>query len=675
MLVLSFGWALAQLPATMSPASNLPVEQKTKLLQAYYNEVSKYIQPSAEDNPMLKQELNYGRSLASMKLKLKHLDVDDSVGLQFRRIFKYNCLLNKSKIRQPISTNKGDNCKAIDMLLCRFYKLEAKKYFEALTKSGKIKKKDNFLHIFTCFRYFHRVFYKISSKECIDITSEVDHLSTGCLLMRVNDIYYPAYRRTSTPSGEESPDYFGDLIKLVTYFDKIADVTVTKDNKKEQTTLSSHFIEETDGFLKKFNEISRKMLQSVEFTSAADKFKTQLYLELIHDRIDVASIGFELILSNDQFRDRSDFAEKVLNYISNMFMFSLFDLIDQNQHTNMRLRLVQGDESTTTCVNCFIDAVNNDTILSRVNDLNVKSWLPSQTDVVKVLKTQKSDLLKAGNAPKGIMGTVGEYVPKKIKTGAGYVGKLVNVKEMFTTPDDKPLEGLSRDEVDMELEFATRFVQEKEDDFSTEEEYSPEEKTTPDFARKKVYSLMQMEAILKQVVERLKAEERIVFEGYSRTATLYYELQRISRSILDQDTDPSSLKKLIITSGGAVTNSYLDEVHEELRTDRVRKYHAFFHIYAFLSKLLQMFKGDRRNLNDSFMAFLKCCYYQKMASIPKTRPKKATESPGSFLPFLKYSSIFLFILCLVLLLIRSSPKLPNEDESRGRPSRRKRSRK
>ncbi|ELA42601.1 uncharacterized protein VICG_00353 [Vittaforma corneae ATCC 50505] len=672
-LALMLSPTLAQELSTMSSSRYLSVNQKRKLLQAYYNEVSKYILSPVEENPTSKQEQSYENTLASLKLKLKKLDANDNIGRQFRKIFKYNCLLNKPKLRQAMVTNKHDSCEAIDMLLYRFYRRDAEKYFGALAKSEKIKKKDSFLHTFKCLSYFHRVFYKISQKSRVEIDPKTDHLSTENLLMRIEGIYYPAYHKTSTFSSEKAPDYFDGLMKLVIDFNKTADVTVTKDNKKEQSTLSSHFINETDRFLRKFRGISKKILQSVTFTSAIDKFKVQLYLELIHDRIDVASIGFELILSNDQPQDREDFVETILNYISKVFIFSLFDFIDQDQFNSMVSRVVKGDESATKCVDSFLDAVNNDTVLSRTSDLGIQYWIPSQADIVKVFKTQQSDLLKAGDTPKGAVATFGGYVTEPIKRGASYVGSFFDFKGILTTPDDKELEGLDRNEVRREMEFAIEFIREKEDDFSTEEEYNPEEKTTSDFGRKKAYSLMQKKAILEQIVEKLKAEERVVFEGYSKAASLYYDFQKIFRMILDQDVDPSSLKRLIIVSSGAITNDFLNEINDELVTRKVQRQNVVYYMYSFSEKLLRIFKNSRRSFSMSFEAFLKhCCSYLKSADKPNVQIESDGESHSSFLTFLKYNSVFLLILCLVLLFIRYSPKSLDGDESSKRPSRRRR---
>lgn len=650
--------------------------ENVKLMKKHYQSYANIFIPSMPLNNgkrarvVSEGETPYNFVVKNIQAILGSADTSERLQRQLKRFFKYNCLMNEGTLaRTEISTDNPINNEAtyesIEQCLNEFFNDEI----------GKLKKNgfddiefEKFEELINLIFYFHRVINKVSVKGN-EVPLQSYPLSVESLLKNIEGLSSRVIRRESVDDSE----MYNFTFKLNGLNDSIkpifqSEVSISETDKSDllyekfiNPGVASSSTEEDEKGQERVDcgKLLQIALESLVNSIPAEeewiRFKIQLYGEIIVDRINLARNGYVLI---DVLTSES--LEKVISmacqYLSKLLIFSLFDMIDQQEFN----RTMESDNYKYSFLRREVPYCpwEEEAWKDMIIDKTIQYKQPfTRDDLIPILETERTELKERGDLVEdSFLTRATMYVPTTwLKTGVNKVTGLIKSFKPFQ--EVAKYRGFDVNEINKEIEAANRFIDEKEDELSTDEDYNKSEVASTKFARKKILSQMHYKHLLSKLIQSQKTVSLVIRSSEKYT---YFQLQDLFIKLFEMPVD-DRVDMSLKYSNGAFRNWFMEDLQKNLKSPKAKEVQIALSASVILPKVIERFgaKGLHQVLHEHLEAILK----NRPSTTENPEPETASQDEWKWVDFSKYSAFGLGGVCFFLFLIKISQYLLQDDKS------------
>lgn len=572
-------------------------------------------------SPSILSHNEYSKDLHS---NFKSLHISEEFNGNAKKVFKYNSIINSDKLIN-IANHESTAKMPTDILISLFFNEELPKYLESTEMAATVDK--NVVSVFNTVNYMHRVFSKLSKKDDCNILVSISYLMDA-----VEDIY----NTYSTLKGDV--DEFSKLKKVVEDYDKVSKVTTDNDFSKKRNTLSMNFIDKASDFCREMENCKKNILDLI--ISEELKYLVGLYIDIIINKVDIASLGFDHIING--YKNRTgELLDGLTTYATNLMLLSFFGRLGPNCHKGY-IEMVRANTISPDNYDELLNNLDRDMLYSvtkrvtKINDADIKRLL----DYIHSDETYKNEInISFGKK----FGRFVSYIPVQIHN---LLGKIPGIgKVLFSAPAIENESSIGKDEIDEERIFAEYFLENREDDFLNDDKFvgSPHL-----IFKQKFYSLLQDKLTLEKHIESIKIKERLLIKSeFSIDSKICYLLQMLCVCLISpiQSNIGGKLYSIgvSIDDDGFLENSRKQLISSDSKAI-LKKYHILCNFGISIKNLLKAF--DLENMNTSSDLFFK-------KLMETSRSVKNVKNTINSTRIAKYSCIFLAVINIGLFITLS----------------------
>lgn len=594
------------------------------------------------------ETLDFLELYANVKCMVSNLEkVTDGVK-NMRRIFKYNVILNEDKIDRIPEPEKGkENMKNIEESLIKLWRGSSNLLDRLLEDSGNVTVNDGRVlqRNLYIIRHFHRLITKITKKKNVEPFSFYNLF---------NEISTAFNSSTRAPVSSEASSVQISLTTDSDLTDKIK-----KEIESLEVQLSRYIISEKkskqgvqllDSFSSGIKSAELCISDSIDSicreinpSEKLNILRIRICQGLMISKLHILNIFTRLEDGQCKKEDAGSLRENIEKYVCCAFLYSFFDFIDIRRFKEYYVRSISG------CV----PGSSIPKFLSRIN-VDLLFWdlphLMSMPNSIIEKFVQEADKTREQNEKiPDDERTITEKITGYVKNLSDCVPPILVAKSMIDESQDERIQ--------KEIYFSRSVMENRDDEFSTEEEYiEVKERSNYITQKKMIYGKAQDLSILMEFEERAKIGTKYG-PTFSEQATRYYRIKELAKVLLDIPQFKN--EDLVYKDGDFNSQSCMSEFWTLTNSQKFRtkvKMHGF-------NKKFQKFIDELKPKPEDKKIRLAINYIKEKVKTkaPKKQkdPNAKKTTPQDYEIFKKASGI-LFVVCLLLGFIA----IPVEDDDK-----------
>lgn len=500
---------------TVYSESTIDDSGKKNLLLAFRDELSKNIHftetQMSHDSTSLKRVPSYSKTIKIIENKI--VSGTPEITKQLMRLFKYASLINNYSLKSHKLLRPEEEKKfaQVDSFITAFFEVISFKQFEPdFSKFLSLEAKDR--SVTTTYCYFQRVIRKVTQKGENEYKYSADPFTMPRMLERLKNIYWtnvsvidPVKVRNFEILIDQIDGYNKALQEYFVDAKAPSGYNINKEYHKHiETTVSNLLV------------TKEKILMGLQ-DSDPKFFMARIYLDMIVYRIAVSGLVWSDIILNKCLGVMA--IDAMACYVRTLYLITTFEFLDEFALTPIfSISLSNTDSEWMKAVGHFINEVKYDTIFDLVEkDGNTKCEI-KKDDITNILRRENIEFV----AKKHTLESEGFFKRYKTKISDFFEWTGTSLEKFVWSFHERKNDGISKSSVSDEEKVIDKFLEDKMDDLSTEEEFNTGGCEIARFYKKKIYSLYNKKHLLEEAERIYKKAMVEVTLSFSEAANKYY---------------------------------------------------------------------------------------------------------------------------------------------------------